>query len=146
MDTTLSSTADWEQRQKHASFFQTQLGSAQQAAIGSQTSATLLLTMGLALSKFSGVGPGQDWSVVFVSALGWLVLGGLLTSGFSKSACRIRNTYLAEHAQLFPDALPYRLESYLLDFADNLPARFSRSANEPVAAGHPAASPPTAQA
>lgn len=108
----------WEVRQKHASFHQTLLGSAQQAALAYNTAAVLLITIGLAMVKFSGVAADQDWAILFVTIIGWLVLSWALLVGFGRSACRIRMTYEAEHAALFPGAVPHRLESFLLDFVD----------------------------
>jgi len=121
MDQTAGSDANWELRQKHAAFFQTQIGSVQQAAIASQTMSALLVSLGLAMSKFSGVAPSQDWTLLSLAVLGWLLLTLLLTSGFSVSATRIEKTYLEEHERLFAGQTPYRLESFLLGVARNFP-------------------------
>jgi len=113
--------ANWEARQKHAAFFQTQIGSAQQAAIASHTTSALLITLGLAVTKFAEVTPSQSWTLLFVATFFWLILTLVLTGGFSASAVRINKAYREEHDRLFPGQQPYRLESYLLGVAQNIP-------------------------
>ncbi len=108
--------ATWEQRQKHAGFYQTQVSAIQQAALAFNTTGTLVITLAVAMSKMSGVTEGSDWAAVFIGVVGWLALTVLLTGGHSRSAERVRNAYLLEHAQLFPSTEPYRLESYLLKY------------------------------
>jgi len=97
-----------------ASFFQAQVGLMQQAAIGAQATAALVITLGLGMAKFSGVAAGQDWTALLFGVLGWLLLVVLLTASFGKAARRIERAYLADQARLFPGAEPYRLESVLL--------------------------------
>lgn len=108
--------SSWEQRQKHAAFYQTQVSSIQQAALAFNTTGTLVITLAVAMSKMSGVTEGSDWAAVFIGVVGWLALTVLLTHGHSGSAERVREAYLLEHAQLFPGTEPYRLESYLLRY------------------------------
>lgn len=108
--------ATWEQRQKHAGFYQTQVSAIQQAALAFNTTGTLVITLAVAMSKMSGVTEGSDWAAVFIGVVGWLALTVLLTHGHSRSAERVREAYLLEHAQLFPGTEPYRLESYLLRY------------------------------
>ena len=108
---------DWELRQKHAAFFQVLVGSEQQGAIFANSGSTVLVTLGGVMAHFSTVSPSQDWMVLLIALLGWLVLSGTLTASFSRSAADVEATYLREHAELFPTARPYRLRSFLLDFA-----------------------------
>lgn len=114
-------SADWERRQKHAAFFQTMLGSVQQSALSMNTTAVILITVGSVVAKFSGVLESHDWIIFAIAIVAWALLSGILVSGFGRSAMRIEATYLKEHAELFPSAGPYRLESYLLDFAERNP-------------------------
>ena len=113
--------ADWELRQKHAAFFQTLVASVQQAAISANTASAVILTLGAVMAKFSDVLPSQDWVVLLTAIVAWTFVTGTLVTSFSRSAVRIETTYLQEHAKLFPGAPPYRLESFLLDFADRCP-------------------------
>ncbi len=108
----------WEQRHKHAAFYQTQVSAVQQAALASNTTGALVVTLAVAMSKMSGVGDGQDWAAIFMGVLGWLALTVLLTEGYSQSARRVEGAYRREHELLFPDAKPYRLESYLLRYPE----------------------------
>lgn len=120
----------WEARHKHTSFYQALLGSSQQAAIAWNATSALMLTLGFSAARFSGVEPGQDWTILYTAALGWLFLTGVLTVGFAKSARRVRSEYLREYAALFPENQPYRPESFVLDFADRNPFSFR---DEPAA-------------
>lgn len=115
---TPEATTNWEERHKHTSCYQTSLGLVQQAAIPSNATSALMLTLGFPVTRFSGVETGQDWTIFLMTVFGWLLLTGLLTVGFAKSARRIRSEYLSEHEALFPGHRPHRLESFLLDFAD----------------------------
>ena len=114
-----STSKDWEARQKHAAFFQLLLNSLQQAAIASNATGAVVLTVGVGVAKLSDVRSGEDWAVIYVAVVAWLLLGATLTISFAKSALRLRSDYLAEHGELFPGVVPYRLESFLLDFADS---------------------------
>ena len=105
----------WEARHKHTSFYQTLLGASQQAAIAWNATSALMLTLGFSAARFSGVEPGQDWTILYTAVFGWLFLTGVLTVGFAKSARRVRSEYLSEYAALFPEDRPYRLESFLLE-------------------------------
>lgn len=109
-----SEADDWERRQKHAAFYQGTLTSVQQAATGFFTSAALLITLGVAMMKMSGMKAGQDWFALLAGVVGWLVITFLMRATFGPVAERINVAYLAEHAELFPGRTPYRLESYLL--------------------------------
>lgn len=108
--------SNWEQRQRQASFYQTQLASVQQAAISAQTSTALMITRGATMAKFSGVTSGQDWMVLSLAILGWLIMALMLTASFSRSALRIKRAYLREQSALFTGSAAYELESFLLDF------------------------------
>lgn len=110
---------DWEQRQKQANFYQNQIGLMQQAAIGWQATAALVVSLGTAMAKYSGVAPGQDWAALFIAVIGWLILAISLSNSFGKTARRIRDAYQHEQAAIFPHAEPYRLESFLLDREKN---------------------------
>ncbi len=112
-----AASPDWELRQKHAAFFQVLIGSEQQGAIFANSGSAVLVTLGGVMAHFSTVGPSQDWMVLILALLGWLVLSGMLTASFSISATNVEAVYLREHAELFPNARPYRLRSFLLNFA-----------------------------
>ncbi len=114
---------NWEQRQKHASFFQTQIGSVQQAALAATAFSTILLTATFAFKDFSDLSPDEYWIIVIFGVFLWFLSGGLTVYSFGRSARRIRNTYLSEHAMLFPGSTPYSLESYLLNFAEKTPCK-----------------------
>lgn len=113
----LSPANDWELRQKHAAFFQTSIGGLQQEARAACTFSAVLLTLGVAMAKFSGMTPYQDWLVLLATVMAWLLCAGLLVASFSRPAVRLEARYLREHADLFPGALPYPLPYPLLDFA-----------------------------
>jgi len=130
-DQETGSTACWELRQKHASFFQTMLGSIQQSALASNTASAILLSLAGILTKLSGVAPSQDWKILFVAVIAWVVLSATMVTSFSRSALHIEETYLREHADLFPGAPPYKLESFLLDFANRSPWLVGKRAEPP---------------
>lgn len=109
---------NWESRQKHATFFQGMIAPVQQGAISAMTTSAIIVSIGGATAKFSGVAQSQDWLILFATVIAWILSAGLLVGSFSRSAVRIERRYLQEHAALFPGALPYRLETFLLDFAD----------------------------
>ena len=113
--------ANWELRQKHASFYQTLVSSAQQAAISAATSVSLILTLGAAMTKLSGVPESQDWNILLIAVFAWGISSTIMVIGFSRSAKRIDMDYRSEHARIFPGHDPYRLESFLLDFAGRNP-------------------------
>lgn len=135
------SVADWEAQQKHASFFQAQLSFPQQAAIASNAAMSILVTLGIAMKSFSGVTGDQDWQVLFVTVIAWMAVTFWLMAGFARSAWRVRARYRSEQVTLFPQAEPYRLESFLLDFADNHAFLF-RKELLPQAPPHGAGDPP----
>lgn len=132
--------ATWEERQKHAGFYQTQVSAIQQAALAFNTTGTLVITLAVAMSKMSGVTEGSDWAAVFIGVVGWLLLTVLLTHSHSRSAERVRQAYLLEHTQLFPGTEPYRLESYLLRYPRDKARRWKRLTGErlPTAVDTPA--------
>ena len=131
-------TDDWERRQKQATFFQTLLGSVQQSAISANTASAVIITLGGAMAKFSDVLPSYDWVVLLLATVAWVITSAIMVASFSRSAVRIEATYRREHALYFPKATPYRLESFLLDFADRNPAlvgkalRWGRTQNAQV--------------
>jgi hypothetical protein len=120
--------SDWEQRQKHASFYQTQLNTVQQAACAAFAATTLLPTIGVAMTKLSGLIDGQDQAVLGIAVLAWLLVSAILATSFGRTASRLDSNYREEHATLFTGASPYRLESFLLDFANGMlsPVEFER--------------------
>ncbi len=122
---------NWEKRQKHASFFQNQIGFVQQAALAEIAALMILLTVIFMLSKLSVITPNQDIIVVIFGIISLFIVSILIAKGFIRSAYRIRDTYLSEHDILFPGSTPYSLESYLLNFADNRPAPARKSAEQP---------------
>ncbi|RZL81498.1 MAG: hypothetical protein EOP66_05810 [Sphingomonas sp.] len=123
---------DWERRQKHAAFFQTMIASVQQSAISANTASAVIITLGGVMAKFSDVLPADGWMILFVSTIAWVALTATLVTSFSRSAVRIDEAYKREHAQYFPGAMPYRLESFLLDFADRNPRLAGRVARTGV--------------
>ncbi len=107
-------TANWEERQKLASFHQALLNPVQQAAVALFVAASLTITLAIATTKLSGVTDGQDWYMILVGLAGWWLLIWMIVAHFRPIAARINAVYLDEHRHLFPGAQPYRLESFLL--------------------------------
>lgn len=105
---------DWEARQKHAVFFQSQIANTQQAALASYTFTAVLITLGAALAGTPGTADGHSAIILPVSVWIWLCVALLMTALFRKTARRIDRAYREEHVLLFPGAAPYRLESFLL--------------------------------
>lgn len=108
----------WEQRHKHAAFYQTQVNAVQQAALAFNTSVTVLITIGLAMSKLSDLAGEREFIPIAFGAFAWLILTYFLTNQHQRFAGRVRARYEEEHALLFPGLLPYQLESYLLRYCD----------------------------
>lgn len=113
-----ASVAMWEQRHKHAGFYQTQINAVQQASLAFNTAGTVIITLSVAMTKLSDFARGGDFWPIFLGAIGWAILTFVLTNSFQRSAERVRAAYEKEHALLFPSLPPYRLESYLLRYAD----------------------------
>ncbi len=113
-----AAVAMWEQRHKHAGFYQTQINAVQQASLAFNTAGTVIITLSVAMTKLSDFAGGGDFWPIFLGVVGWVILTFILTNSYQRSAERVRAAYEKEHALLFPGLTPYRLESYLLRYSD----------------------------
>lgn len=113
---TATQDTTWEQRQKHAAFYQTQVNAVQQASLALNAAAAIVVTLGIAMSKMTDFVDAGEWVPLLASLVGWLALTQLLILSYRGPARRIRAAYELEHARLFPGTAPYRLESYLLKY------------------------------
>lgn len=109
----------WEQQQKNAAFFQSQLTAVQQASLAFNTAATIIITLSVAMMKLSGFVGGGEFLPIILGVVGWGILTFVLTLSYRRSAKRVRAAYEREHKRLFPGTPPYRLESYLLSYKDD---------------------------
>lgn len=64
------SASNWEARQKHASFWQGQLNQRQGAALAFVSVPGILITIGLAVTRFSDVKRGEDWMILYAFLVG----------------------------------------------------------------------------
>lgn len=104
----------WESRQKHASFFQNQLGSWQQSAIASLSLTTNIIVIGFFMTRLLGHSNLNIFHCIIAVVFAWLMLMITLAIRFMQSALRIEREYHDEHRKFFPGTSRYRLESYLL--------------------------------
>lgn len=107
--------ASWEQQQKHAAFFQNLIASKQQGAITGFTAAAIFVTLAGISSQALEHDTDGRLNIVLAFMFAWFVVVAIISAGYRRAIARIEDDYLREHALIFPNAYPYRLESILLD-------------------------------
>lgn len=117
----IASTADWEARQRHATFYQSKIANIQQGAVAALTGSTIIFTVLAVFVKDLELDSEGRTVVIGAAILVWLLLLFMLSASHGASASRVRETYIKEHALLFAGTRPYRLESFLLESADRMP-------------------------
>ncbi len=112
----LGSAENWEDRQRLAAFHQARLVALQTGAIAGATCAMGVWPIGVSLGiYFHAYEP-----VLSLTAIFWFGLTLRLLRPHARSAMKINQLYLEEHRQIFGDAPPYPLMSFLLSLAFNL--------------------------
>lgn len=83
----IARTADWEARQRHATFYQSKLANIQQGAVAALTGSTVIFTVTAIFVK--EIEFGGRIVVIGAAPLAWLFLLFLLSASHSASASRV---------------------------------------------------------